>query len=131
MSACARGTSTHREGHKHLHDRRRERAPLVAADLDLLEPAELDDRAEEVEQVVAALEEGVEAREERGVLHPPRVVGALDGARRLEVEVRRLEGATHLEREREALERLRRVEVEDRLRVDVEPRRTDQLVAHL
>ena len=114
-----------------LHDRRRERAPLVAADLDLLELAELHDRAEEVEQVVAALEEGVEPREERGVLDLPRVVGHLGRARRLEVEVRRLEEAAHLERQREALERLRRVELKDLLRIEEAACRGDQLVAHL
>ena len=42
-----------------LVHRRRERAPLVAADLDLPQLLELDDRLHEVQEVVAALEEGV------------------------------------------------------------------------
>ena len=56
-------------GHHHLVDGGGERAPLVAAHLDLLELLELHDRLAEVEQVVAALEERVEPREERRVLH--------------------------------------------------------------
>ena len=81
-----------------LHDGGRERAALVAADLDALELAELHHRAEEVEQVAAPLEEGVEPREERSALQVPRVVGHLGAAARLGVEVGRLEEAAHLER---------------------------------
>eukprot|EP00966_Prymnesium_polylepis_P138589 3202133-Prymnesium_polylepis.2 len=70
-----------------LANGRGEGAPLVAADLDLLELLELHHRLAHVEQIVAALEERIEPREEGRVLDAPRVVGHLVVGARLVVKV--------------------------------------------
>ena len=78
-----------------------ERFALGATDLDALKLVELHNRLREVEDVVAALEEGVQAQEERVVLDAPGVPADLDRRLRLVVEVGALEAATYLERDLE------------------------------
>ena len=114
-----------------LADGRGERTLLVAADLDALEPLELHDRLAEVEQVMAALQEGVETREERRVLDAPRVLRHLVVGSALVVKVYGLEGATHLERDHEPLHGLLRLNLEELLRRDEGARLRDQVVADL
>lgn len=68
----------------------------AASHLDALELLELRDRLEEVEQVHAPLEECVESREKRRVLHLPRVLRDLLCRLELVRKVNRLEVAEHL-----------------------------------
>jgi len=56
----------------------------------------LCDRFEEVQDVVASLQEGVEVGKQRCVLHAPRIVWAFYASLGLVLEVNRLEGAAHL-----------------------------------
>ena len=96
---------------------------------------ERDDDLRHLEHVVAALEEGVEAKEERVVLDAPRVLRALGIGRRLVVEVDALEVAADAERRLElgdgAARLLFRDQVEDLLAAHELDGSVDDRVAHL
>lgn len=102
-----------------LVDGRAERAPLVAADLDPLEPPKVHGGAAHVEEVVEALEERVEPREEGRARQPPRVGRQLGRDAALVLEVGRLECGEDAQRRRDPLDRLERLEAEERGGVDV------------
>eukprot|EP00976_Prorocentrum_cordatum_P108791 1194909-Prorocentrum_minimum.AAC.11 len=83
----------------HLPHRVGEHLALGAADLHLLQLAELDHRLRELQDVVAPLQVAVQPDEEGAVLEPPRVVGGLRRRSSLVVEVVQLERAQDLRRE--------------------------------
>eukprot|EP00968_Pinguiococcus_pyrenoidosus_P014244 scaffold1298_cov257-Pinguiococcus_pyrenoidosus.AAC.2 len=117
-----------------LH-RGRQRLPLGAADLDLREFAELHDGLHQVQDVMAALEEAVQAHEERVVLDAPRIAGALGVGGGAVVEVGVLETAAHAKRHLELISRGLGVvildEAEDLLAAHVAAGLIDQRVADL
>ena len=80
---------------------------------------------------MAALQERVEAREERRVLQPPWVVGHLAVDFALVVEIDGLEVAAHLERDCELVDRLLRLHLEELLRVQEGARLLDEVIAYL
>ena len=108
---------------------------LGAAHLDLGQLGELHNGLSQVEDVVAPLEERVEAHEERVVLNAPRVGRALGGGGRLVVKVRALESTADTEGRLELLDRQTRVltldKHEDLLTAHVLTRLVDQRVADL